>query len=72
MYKCQFCKETIAANIKSHKVVVQYRNKKYPLREKAFRGSDGKWKADEGGKGYEIVEEKTACYDCYKEKNTNN
>ena len=71
MYQCEFCKTTIQRNIKSKRVVVQYRIKNYPPRRNAIWGPDKttgkyKWNDDPGGTGYEIVKEKLVCCDCEK------
>lgn len=49
--------------------MVKYKKKKYLLRKNAISQSNKKsnrnqWKDDIGGVGYEILEEKTSCYDC--------
>lgn len=63
MYKCEICKSLIQRNIKSNKVVIEVRRKKYPLRAKAFK-HHGKYIDDPGGTGYEIIKEKNACIEC--------
>jgi len=73
MFRCQKCGTIVASGIRSHKLVVQTREKTYTAREPerpqgryARRKNRHKKKQnyDRGGHGYETVRELTVCPSC--------
>jgi hypothetical protein len=76
MYRCQLCGTIAPSRTPCHKVVVERRAKRYPMREGVFRvvehSKEGRkrvvLKDDPGGEGFEIVREAIACPRCAAER----
>lgn len=67
MYRCEICKKIVPANTKAHRITLETRYRRYPVRIKAHRRvPHGKehHQDDPGGFGYEIVREVIACPEC--------
>lgn len=73
MYRCENCQNLVPPNTKVHRVVIETRLKRYPLREKVHKkiNKEGKlvYVDDPGGIGYETVREIIVCPDCAKKFN---
>jgi hypothetical protein len=72
MFRCEVCLLPIGPGIRAQRVVVETREKKYPIRPRANRvirlSENGKPKEsfadDPGGVGWEIVQERNVCPSC--------
>ena len=69
MFRCDLCSSVTGPGTPKNKIVVERRDREYPLRPKVHYvpGSDGgkgKWVDDPGGRGHEIVREIDACPGC--------
>jgi len=62
----------VPARTQLHRLVTEYRERRYPYREKAKRlsprdkSAKEKWEPDPGGLGFEIVREIGICPECAK------
>ncbi len=71
MYRCDLCGVIAPPRTPSFRVVLETREKRYPLRPKIFppaerskRHNMDNWKDDPGGAGREIAREARACPAC--------
>lgn len=60
-FKCQKCGEAFPDKVKPIRIITKTRKKVYPVR---YDKKDPKIVIDNGGNGWEIVEEKMVCVDC--------
>ena len=67
MYRCESCREVVAAGVKQVREVVEVRVHQHPAREEVNRvvkNGRVKWRDDPGGFGTQIVRERVVCPGC--------
>lgn len=60
MFRCGACNQLSAPGETAERVVVETRERKYPVRPQAMRkgrGASARWIQDPGGEGWEVVRE---------------
>lgn len=72
MFRCSQCVRVVPPGTPLYRLVAEYREKKYPRREKVNlviqrdKNPKAQWVDDPGGTGFEIVKEIGVCPDCAK------
>lgn len=65
MFVCELCGSQVAPRIPARRVVLAWRPRRYPVRDYHVRQTGrSRLVHDEGGSGYEIAREASACPAC--------